>query len=164
MNGPVSKRELLDAARTAIDSEAQKREQRREAERVAAAANPRPWLAPLVGGASLVLAALLLIRPAFLFGGAELPPETPVVQAANTRATLGILAARLQAYRKKSGALPRTLNDLGAGLPNDVSYERIDDTRFMLRTTTTPVLTFGSEDDPSVLLKDQFSRLRGRVK
>jgi hypothetical protein len=68
---------------------------------------PQLWLA----APALALAALLVVRPAWLFP--RPPDESPALQEASLRVRIYIETERVERYRRNEGRLPATLLESG---------------------------------------------------
>lgn len=159
------KDQLFAVARELLEAEQErKRTEAVDEAQSAVRAQRRAWLVPVLGGLSLVMAALLVIRPEFLAGPKTPPTDAPAVRAANQRGVLAVVATQLRAYEARTGALPTRLEEAGIALPPDVQYRRVDASHFVLRSVTPPVITFTSEDDPSGFLTGELGKLRGRAR
>lgn len=158
MSSPApNRKDLLDAARTAIEAERVKQaEARLEAARPPK--GPPKWRLP-------VLAVTCLAAGAFLFSewsrGRPQDPETlpPAVRAVNARGVMGVLAGRLHRYRLKNGEYPTRLAELGPPTPEWLVYSRPSPGRFELRAPSAGNLTITSEDSVAAFIRTLDPRL-----
>jgi len=119
----------------------------------------------LVLGVCLPLLAFsaysFLARPAFIWGTPSV--IAPEQRDAGARVALFLLAQRLEAVRAARGDYPRSLAEIGEGT-SGVEYRVSGDTLFELRvrTDSTSVLVFRSNDDAARFLGDSPTKIQGR--
>jgi hypothetical protein len=154
---PPNRKDLMDAARAAIDAERTKQvEARRDAAR--APKGPPSWRLP-----ALVVACVA--AGAFFWSewsrGRPLDPVTlpPAVRSTNARGVMGVMAGRLHRYRAAKGEYPARLQDLGPPTPAFLVYVRPSPGRFELRAPSAGNLTITSEDSVAAFLRGMDPRL-----
>jgi hypothetical protein len=114
---------LLEAAEAAINEQ---RNKPRSSGQTAGAATRRTVL----GGLTVLAAAVLLIQPAWLTGP-KFEAESPEIKAATATMVLIDAASRVKAYQAVTGRLPWRLQDIGFDNPA-VQYQLADSTRFVV--------------------------------
>ena len=121
-----SKSLLLEAAQFAVEA--------RRAEREAASRQGRtrraPTLVVALAGVVLGAAVLVALGPAWL-RGPSLSPETPALRAASARLALAGAVSRVQSFRRVSGRLPRTLQEVGSAT-EDIGYRIESESTFVM--------------------------------
>lgn len=121
------------------------------------------WRArPFVLGAIAILSMALAVhawvaRPVWVFGPD--PAAAPSARAeAHTRFALYLVATRIAAHRKATGALPASLRETGDQWTG-FSYRALDSARFELRGTD-PGVVLRSTEAPDTFLGTSTSQLR----
>jgi len=148
-----SRRALADAYTDVLKADQERRATERRGARP-----QRPWL----GIASLVLLAatvawLAMDRPTWIFP----PPVAPSATRddAGLRLTMYAAAMRLQAYRSTARRYPARLEDVPGMTTRDLSYQRPNDTTFVLHGRRGSVtLSLGSRDNLDTFLGTSLSR------
>ena len=117
---------------------------------------------------TIVLCAALLgasayswiARPERIWGPSGRAP-TPVIDRANARVTLAIVAQRLEAARARAGHYPLSLAEVGEG-GSGIGYELLGDTGFVITARSAgDTIVFRSHQDPSEFLGKSVELISG---
>jgi hypothetical protein len=153
-----TKQALLEAAQSAVESEAEQRktlgrEQKRRARR-----RMLPAIFAVTVGFSLYA---LLTRPAWLQTPPP-PPDSPAVQEANLRIIMYTQAMRVERFVEQHGRVPATLAEASASAEG-TRIEPLQDNGFVLHGTTGTIeLTLKSTDVMRDFLGNSFEVLAAR--
>ena len=118
---------------------------------------------------SIVLCTLLLAasayswieRPEHIWGPSGQAPS-PVVERANARLMLVILAQRLEAVRARTGHYPLSLAEAGETV-GGISYEVVGDTGFVLMArSAADTIVLRAHEDPNEFLGKTVELISGR--
>ena len=148
-----SRRALADAFQDVMKADHERREAERRGVR-----RRRPWLGIL----SLAILAgtvgwLAVDRPGWLMPAAV--AESPGRDDAGLRLTMYATATRLHAYRASVRRFPERLEQVEGVSPRDLSYQRMDDTTFVLRGRRgRAALSLGSRDDLDAFLGTSLAK------
>jgi hypothetical protein len=162
--GPTQQKQaLLEAFDTVLKKQAEEREaELREAEaRRRARRRVRP---SLIAAALLVLGLcsyLYLQRPDWLFP-AKAAPESVAIREASLRIGMANVAQHLESYRRRTGSLPRTLDDAGTHVQG-MAYEPAGAEAWRLVGTHHGIeLTLTSQDSLPRFLGNSFEVIARR--
>ena len=154
-----TKEALLDAAQSAVESEAElRRARRQEQKRLPRHRILLPTILALTVAFSLYA---LLTRPAWLQTPPP-PPDTPAIQEANLRIVMYTQAMRVERFVTEHSRLPTTLAEANAAAAG-TRIEPLDHNAFVLHGTTGAVeLTLRSTDVLRDFLGNSFEVLAAR--
>ncbi len=162
--GPTAQKQaLLEAFDTVLKQQADAREaELREAE---ARRRARRLVRPLVAMPALLSLALctylFVQRPEWLFP-VPVAPEPVAIKEASLRIGMANLAQHLEGHRRRTGALPRTLADVGTRM-DGMTYEPIGAATWRLIGTNAGVeLTLTSQDSLPRFLGNSFEVISRR--
>lgn len=155
-SGQPDRRALLEAYQNLVRSE----QDRRESESHLQPAEPSGhgfWITTSV--TIIVLGALLVLQPAWLF--TKMEQEPPAVSEASLRVRMFVEIDRIERFRSDSGRLPATLAE--AGVPPDGLIFNVEDGRYTLTGVNGALsLVYSSDTPPQTFLGDSYRLIRER--
>ncbi|MDH4132324.1 MAG: hypothetical protein OEW17_11330 [Gemmatimonadota bacterium] len=108
---------------------------------------------------ALALAAVLVIRPAWLFPTIEV--ESAMIKEASLRVRISIEAERVERYRRSAGRLPSTLLESG-GDTTSLQYLQDGKSYSITGENDGHVLTYRSTMPPAEFLGSSYALIRAR--
>jgi hypothetical protein len=156
-----TKRDLLEAARTAVQTESEKAGELRARRLRQTQSRIGTGILALIGVVGLLI---LLGRPAWLTGPDRPPPEPPAIAAVSARLTLLRERQHVLDFLRTTGRLPKTLAEAGSTVPG-VRYRPTSDRTFdLILSAGDSVMTLGSNEGVSAFLGAGLRTLRTRGK
>jgi hypothetical protein len=110
---------------------------------------------------AVVLAAILLSRPSWLFSSA--PQESPALREASLRVSMYVAIQRLERFRSDSGRLPASLQELGTDTTG-LRYQTTAGGYALTGTNNGLSLTYQSGTPPKEFLGDSYRQVTQRRK
>lgn len=155
------KRALHDLTKAAVDEHRARAEANAEAAEQERRRGLRtPYLIETCLVLSLVGAAMLVFRPAWLFTPPP-PAQSTLITDAGIRASMYFVAEQLRIYRAANGRYPSALSDLTAVVPKEIAYEVDDAGGFVLRGPgVSGPLTLTSADDARAFLGNSLKIIK----
>lgn len=156
-SGP-DRRKLIEAYQDLVRSEQEKRHTQPQPERKP----PRHRFAAPMGLLAVMLAAVLLLEPRWLFTP-PLPPEPPALQEASLRLAMFRSIELIDAFREVNGRFPHTLAEAGAD-STALTFALTPDGYTLTGTNGRVTLTYTFPADPRQFLGKAYEVIRQRNK